>query len=427
MKIKILDRDLSNKVKQKKKTKQLIQFGIWIIAFLAIIVSFRFVIRPTIEVDEFETDLAKIDNIEASVTASGTVLPEFEEIRTSPVQSRIIGIYHNTGDKVEYGDSILSLGKKELTSTYEKLSDELNIKKNNINQRRLQLEKNLIDMRTNYEIKKLQVENMATELDEEKYLDKIGGGTKERIEKAELSLKIARLELDQIKQNIENLEKSTEADILGLNYEINIQEKNILELEDKLNLSTIVADKEGVVTWIDAQIGKTVNPGDELVKIANLKSYEVTGNISDMHADKLNIGNKVIVRLTEETKIKGVIVSISPAVTGNIIDFKIKLDKKDHPSLRPNLKVDVYVITSFRENAVCVENGAFYKGSAKQQVFVKQENKLIRREVTFGESNFDLVEVTSGLKEGEEIVVSDMSDYERHQEITIKNQTKKVK
>lgn len=415
-----MDRDLSNKVKQKRKTKRIIQFGIWIIVFLAVIVFLRFAIRPSIKIDEFETDFAKMGNIEASVTASGIVLPEFEEIRTSPIQSRITGIFHNTGDKVENGDSILSLDKKELTSTYEKLSDELNIKKNNINQRRLQLEKNLIDMRTNYEIKKLQVENMAAELDEEKYLDKIGGGTKERIEKAELSLKIARLELNQIKQNIENLEKSMEADILGLNYEINIQEKNILEFEDKLRLSTIVADKEGVVTWIDAQIGNTVNPGDKLAKIADLKSYEVTGNISDMHADKLNIGNKVIVRLTEETDIRGEIVSISPAVTGNIIEFKIRLDKKDHPLLRPNLKVDVYVITSFRENAVCVKNGAFYSGSKKQQVFVKMNNKLVRHEVTFGESNFDLVEIISGIKKGDEIVVSDMSDYERHQEISIK-------
>ena len=371
--------------------------------------------------DEFETAFAETGNIEASVTASGTVLPEFEEIKTSPVQSRIIGIYHNTGDKVQYGDSILLLDKKELTSAYEKLYDELNIRKNNINQRRLQLEKNLIDMRTNYEIKKLQAENMATQLEEEKYLDEIGGGTKERIEKAELGLKIARLELEQIRQNIENQEKSMEADIRGLNYEINIQEKNVFELEDKLRLSTIMADKEGVVTWINAQIGKTVNQGDELVKIADLKSYGVTGNISDMHAEKLNIGRQVIVRLNEETKIKGEIVSISPAVTSNIIEFKIKLNKKAHPSLRPNLKVDVYVITAFKENTVCIKNGAFYKGSTKQDVFVKQDNKLVKREVVFGESNFDLVEITKGITEGEEVVVSDISDYERHQEISIKN------
>ena len=212
-----------------------------------------------------------------------------------------------------------------------------------------------------------------------------------------------------------------EADILGLNYEINIQEKNILELEDKLNFSTIIADKEGVVTWIDARIGKNINPGDELVKLANLSSYEVIGNISDLHAEKLNLGEKVIVRANENIDIRGEIYSISPSVNGNILQFKIRLDEKDHHSLRPNLKVDVFVITSFRENIISIESGIFYKGAVKQTVFVRNNDKLMKREAEFGLSNSDHVEILKGINEGEEVVTSDMSDYERYQEIKIKD------
>ena len=214
-------------------------------------------------------------------------------------------------------------------SSLEKLRDELNMKKNNVNQLKLQLEKNLIDLKTQYEIKKLQVENMEAELEEEKYLDKIGGGTKEKIEKAELNLKISRLELEQIIKALQNQEESMQANVLGLNFEISIQQKSVNELQDKLDQSTITADKDGVITWINDQIGKNINAGDELVKIANLQSYEVTGNISDMHADKLHIGEQVIVRINEKTEIRGEIVSISPAVTGNIIQFKIKLAQKE--------------------------------------------------------------------------------------------------
>ena len=416
-----MDRVLSDTIKQRKKNKQLIKFGSWGLLFIAVIVLLRLIIRPSINKNEFYTALADTGNIEASVTASGTVLPEFEEIKTSPVQSRIVKIYHNTGDKINKGDSILSLDKTSTKSSLEKLKDELNMKKNNVNQLKLKLEKNLIDLKTQYQIKKLQVENMDANLEEEKYLDKIGGGTKEKIEKAELSLKISRLELEQIRQNIDNQEESMQADLKGLNYEIRIQQNNVDELQDKLNRSTITTDKTGVITWINDQIGKNINAGDELVKIANLQSYEVTGSISDMHADKLHIGGPVLVRLNEDNEIKGEIVSISPSVTGNVIQFKIRLADKNHPLLRPNLKVDVYVITSFRKNVVRVKNGPFYKGANSQMVFVEQGNKLVRHEVTFGESNFDYVEVVKGLNAGEKVVVSDMSDYERHQELKIKN------
>jgi HlyD family secretion protein len=95
------------------------------------------------------------------------------------------------------------------------------------------------------------------------------------------------------------------------------------------------------------------------------------------------------------------------------------LNEKNNPLLRPNLKVDVFVVTSFKENVVRVKNGAFYKGAAKQTLFVFNGNKLIKKEVEFGESNFNYVEIKSGLNKGDKIVISDMSDYERHDEITV--------
>jgi HlyD family secretion protein len=415
-----MDRALSDTIKQKRKRKQISKITLWILAFIVLIFLIRFLITPSIHCEDFYTVKVERGNIEASVSASGTVLPEFEEIITSPVQSRIKAIYNNTGDKIVPGDSILSLDKKLLRSNLERLLDELQMKRNNVEQLKIQLEKNLIDLKTNYEIKKLQVENMETELQEEKYLDQIGGGTKEKIEKAELNLKISELELEQLRQSIINLEKSMQADIRELNYEIKIQERSVHELKDKIEHSTVISDKEGVITWINEQIGKNINAGDELVKIANLKSYEVQGNISDLHVNRLQIGGKATIRINDKTDIRGEIVNISPTVKGSTIQFKIKLNEKNHPLLRPNLKVDVFVITSFKENVIRVKNGSFYKGASKQPVFVVDGTRLIKHEVEFGESNFDYVEIKNGLKEGEEVVISDMVDYERHDEIRIK-------
>ncbi len=416
-----MDRQISNSVKRKQKLKQALKILMWGLAFVVIIIALRVWLKPSINYDGFETAIAETGNIEASITASGTVFPEFEEIITSPIQSRIVRIYHNTGNKVNNGDRILSLDTRSTGISLEKLKDELNMKINNVTQLKLRMEKNLIDLKTHYEIKKLQVENLETELEEEKYLQTIGGGTKERVERAKLNLKISRLELEQIKQNIENLEKSNQADLQGLNYEINIHRNNVNELKNKLERSSIRAYNEGVITWINDQIGGNINPGDELVKIANLQSYEVTGSIPDRHADKLYVGGEVIVRINENNNIRGEIVSISPSVTGNIIQFKVSLSEKGHALLRPNLKVDVFVITSFKEDVIRVANRAFYRGAVRQPVFVVKGNKLIRREATFGDSNFDFVEVVEGIDKGDEVVVSDMSDYMRHEEIDVKS------
>ncbi len=389
--------------------------------FVIIVFSFRQLIRPIIRSGNFSIASVETGDVLATVSASGTVLPEFEEIKTSPISSRIIKIYQSLGSEVNTGDTILTLDINSSNTALEKLKDELALKKNNATKLKLQLEKTIIDLNTQFNIKKLSVESMEADLKEERYLDSIGGGTKEKIEKAELNLKISKLELEQINQTIENSEKAMEADLVGLNYEINIQQNNINELESKIDRATIKADKKGVITSINSQIGQSVSEGEELAKVANLQSYEVDGSISDMHSEKLSNGASVIVRINGQTDIDGEVVSISPAIEENLIQFKIKLAQKEHPQLRPNMKVDVFLVTAFKKSVLRIENGAFYQGGILQKVFVVENGKLVQKEVEFGESNIDYVEIVNGLSKGDKIVTSDMEDYTKSEQLFIKD------
>lgn len=418
---KFMDRVLSDSVKRKRKNKIIIRVVISTLIVLALLIVLRRVIKPTIDVNEFYTELTVKGNIQATVSASGTVVPEFEEIISSPIPSRIIKIVHNTGDKINVGDTILLLDTRSTIISLEKMKDELAMKKNNKNKLKLQLEKSLIDLKTQNEVKKLYVENMEAEVKEEKYLNEIGGGTKEKVEKAKLNFRIAKLELQQIEQTIANKKKTMEADMYGLNYEISIGQRNVQELQEKLEHATITADKKGVITSINNEIGKTVAVGEELVKIANLESFWIEGIISEMHATKLSNGKDILIRLDENTEIKGKVVNISPSVEANTIQFKARLTKKNHPLLRPNLKVDLFVVTSFKEDAILIKNGPFYRGGKKQEIFVVENEKLIKKEVEFGLSNFNSVEIIRGLSAGEEVAISDMTDFERFEELTIKN------
>ena len=395
--------------------------AIGVLVFVIIVFSFRQLIRPTIRSGNFSTASVETGDVLATVSASGTVLPEFEEIKTSPISSRIIKIYQSLGSEVNKGDTILTLDINSSNTALEKLKDELALKKNNATKLKLQLEKTIIDLNTQFNIKKLSVESMETDLKEERYLDSIGGGTKEKIEKAELNLKISKLELEQINQTIENSEKAMQADLVGLNYEINIQQNNIYELESKIDRATIKADKKGVITSINSQIGQSVGEGEELAKVANLQSYEVDGSISDMHSEKLSNGANVIVRINGQTDINGEVVSISPAIEENLIQFKIKLAQKEHSQLRPNMKVDVFLVTAFKKNVLRIKNGAFYQGGIRQKVFVVENGKLVQKEVEFGESNIDYVEIVNGLSKGDKIVTSDMEDYTKSEQLFIKD------
>jgi len=121
-----------------------------------------------------------------------------------------------------------------------------------------------------------------------------------------------------------------------------------------------------------------------------------------------------------DTDLRGAVASISPSVDKGVVTFYARLDNPRHPALRPNLRVDVFVVTRAHRAVLRVKNGPFYQGGQEQPVFVVAGGRAVRRTVRLGDSNFDFVQVLGGLRAGEEIVVSDMKQHLDTPELIIK-------
>ena len=118
---------------------------------------------------------------------------------------------------------------------------------------------------------------------------------------------------------------------------------------------------------------------------------------------------------------RGTITSIRPTIENGIITFIVELNKKSNEALRSNLRVDVFVVTSFKDNVIRVANGPFVNGSGVQDIFVVEGDKAVRRTVTIGATNFDFVEIENDVEVGEEVIISNMEDYIHTDEVDIKN------
>ena len=96
------------------------------------------------------------------------------------------------------------------------------------------------------------------------------------------------------------------------------------------------------------------------------------------------------------------------------------MDNPSHPKLRSGLKVEVYVITSFKEDVLRIRNGSYYTGSGDYTLYIfKDSHTLVPRTVRLGECNYDYVEVVSGLDEGDSVIISDMKKFKGREKIKI--------
>ncbi|MCF2492453.1 efflux RND transporter periplasmic adaptor subunit [Dyadobacter chenhuakuii] len=413
-----MDREVAPDYIKTTRNRRWLFIALGIILTVTLLYFFRKSLGSTLESSRIRTGTVEKGNVENTLTASGEVIPAYEQIFTSPIRASIKRILLTPGTQVNPGQAIVELDKSLTVIESERYEDQLKLKQNSIEQLRMKLNKDLYDAEINDRIKSLNINKLRADFEDAKRLQKVGGGTAEDITRAENALKIAELEKKQLENDLKYNRESMGASLKETELGAQIESKNLKELQHKLRMADIVADRKGVLTWVNENIGSSVNEGEMLAKVADLGSFRVEGSCSDIYADQVKAGLSVIIRLNEVT-LRGVITQVKPAVKDGVIGFVIQLDNAKSESLRPNMKVEVYVVTSSSSNTVRVANGPAFTGKKKQFVYVLKDNKALRREVETGLSNFDFVEIKSGLEVGEKVILTDLNDYEHLEEISI--------
>ena len=405
-----MDRTLSNNEKSNGNFRKVIYGMLLIGMFAGGYYLFGNVLKKKGKAKEFHIVKVEKGNIRQTLTASGTVIASSEIVINSPIKSEIEEVHLSTGAEVEKGDLILKLEQGYTNLEYERLEDELSLRKNNISKLKLQFDKDLIDLEYQDQIKALELNELEAKLSDQDRLLKIGGATEEELEAAKLKLNIAQIEKLQLENelNFKRQVNSTDKDNLQLEY--NIQQKKLKELGRKLKETSVKAINAGVITWINEDIGKTVNEGEPLVKIANLNRFEIEASTSDRNTKDLQIGLPVEVRIGKE-RLKGSIARILPEITNNTINFTIKLEENNHASLRPNLRAEIYIIIDEKRDVLRAKRGNALKGTKTQFVYKVENSIATKTRIAKGLVSSEYFEIMEGLTEGDQIIISETEDF----------------
>ena len=119
-----MDREIPKEVRQKERNKKLIRYGVSAAVVIVVISVLISVMRTGVKEKDVVFSTVDRGTIEVSVSASGKVVPAFEEIINSPINTRIVEVYKKGGDSVDVGTPILKLDLQSTETEYQKLLDE---------------------------------------------------------------------------------------------------------------------------------------------------------------------------------------------------------------------------------------------------------------------------------------------------------------
>ena len=415
-----MDREIPKEVRDKERKKMLIKYGVIGVAgivCIALLISFMrsSVNRKDLVFSEVDTGI-----IEVSVSASGKVVPAFEEIINSPINTRIVEVYRKGGDSVDVGTPILKLDLQSTETEYKKLLDEEQMKRYQLEQLKVNNNTYLSDLAMQVKISAMKLNRMEVELRNERYLDSLGSGTTDKVRQAELNFNTGKLELEQLRQQYANEKEVKAADLKVKELEFNIFAKSLAEMKRTLDDAQIRSPRKAILTYINNQVGAQVPQGTQVSVISDLSHFKVEGEIADTYGDRVAAGGRAIVKIGNE-KLEGIVSSVTPLSKNGVISFTVQLVEDNNKRLRSGLKTDVYVMNAVKEDVMRIANASYYVGRGEYELFVQDsDNEIIKRKVQLGDSNFEYVEVVSGLQPGDKVVVSDMSNYKNKSKLKVK-------
>ncbi len=369
-----------------------------------------------------EVEIATVNEITVveTVSATGKIQPEIEVKISSEVSGEIIALPVKEGQVVKKGDLLVKINPDLYTSGYQRTISNLSGTKAGLSQ----ADASFKEAKSNYERSKT-------------LFDK-GIISKSEWDKANASFEVAKASKESAYYNVQSASAT------------------VSEAKDNLGRTTIYAPADGTISMLNVELGERVlgtqqMTGTEILRVANLNNMEVEVDVNENDIVKINVGDtaKVEVDAYLKKEFKGVVTSISnsasTALTADqVTNFKVKvrilkesyLDLLEGKPLtyspfRPGMTATVDIITTRKVNVIGVpissvvvksdttatskivvedskdkESKVAPKSDKKFEcVFVKVGDKAKIRIIKTGIQDDTNIEVLSGLKRGDVVIV----------------------
>ncbi|MEH0154394.1 HlyD family efflux transporter periplasmic adaptor subunit [Limibacter armeniacum] len=359
--------------------------------------------------------------ISLEVSGRGRIEPVYQQALTAPFSTVLIASLKTVGDQVQDTTAILNLDRTAEQSRLQQMMDEAELKKTELRKEKLRLKKELYELETETAVKSLELETLSSNLASEQKLLEIGGTTEESVSQAATALKVAKLRQQKLQNDWQVKQLAVKEEIRALEIALEIQQQHIADQERKLEKAKMQAGIDGAITFVNDKVGASIQEGEVLARIANLKAFRVRGLVAESYSQRVSVGMKARINTSQEEYL-GEVSSMSPSSENGMVTVFLNIDPNSAiEKLRPDMVVDIALMEETRDSVLKVENRGAFKGKVSEELFVIRGDKAERVKVTTGYRNDDWVEIKTGLQEGDSVIVSNTERFEQSPYVSIEN------
>ncbi len=411
-------------VARQKKVRQiaLIVAGLVAVGLVSVVLARLKPAAPTVERATVWVDTVKRGAMLRQVRGLGTLVPVDEARRWIPAatQGRVERIVLRPGAVVTPDTVVLELDDP---TARQSLAD--------AEQQLLAAQADLASLDARLQTERLNQRSVAATVEADFHQARLEKEVNEDLSKdglvSQLVLRQSTVRADSLATRNRLEQERVQVAEDNIRAQLKAQQARIDQLQSLVSLRRVQVDQlrvragmNGVLEQVPVEVGQQVAPGANLARVADPSRLKAELRIAETQARDLTIGQVAQVD-TRNGFIPGHIVRIDPAAQNGTVTVDVELEGELPRGARPDLSVDGTVELERLDNVLYVGRPAFGQEQSTVGLFACADDgrEAVRAQVQLGRSSVNTIEVLAGLKEGDSVVLSDMSAWDQFDRIRL--------
>ena len=353
----------------------------------------------------------RLDSIRRIIFADGVLFPMNQASVTPKVSAPVRKFYVNRGDHVRQGQLLAVLENRDLAAAARESKGQYEQADANY--------KSTADATIPEEVTKAQSDLRSAKealdaaqklLDNREKLFREGALARKQVDEAQVAYAQARSQYDQAQQHLSALQSvGKQQQIRGAAAQADAAKAHYQGAEAQLAYTEIRSPITGIITDRAIYEGEMASAGTPLLTVMDVSRVVVRANIPQNQARLLKVGNDATVNQTDGAdQVAGKVIVVSPAVDPNSTTLQVWVQMANPGGhLKPGVSVHTSIVAETLTNAIIVPPAALLPSAEGETVLmvVGADSVAHERKVEVGVRETDKVQILSGVKPGEKVII----------------------
>jgi HlyD family secretion protein len=410
--------------KQQKRRRQIMwgAVGLLCVTALAVGVSRLKPAAPEVERSTVWTDTVKRGPMLRQVRGIGSLIPSQEFTRQIPAETEatVVRILKLPGSQVKADTVLLEMSNPQVEQAAIDARLQLKAAEAEYQSLRVTLQSNLMNQKAGAATVNSDYTQAKLQSDTDKALFDLGviSGMAYKNSKSRADELTTRNNIEG--ERLEINQKAIESQLAQQQAKVD-QMRVLAELKQKqLDALKVRAGIEGVLVDLPLQVGQHVTPGTMLAKVVQPDHLIAELKVAETQARDVQIGEPALVD-THNGTVSGQVMRVDPAVQNGTVTVDVKLTGELPKGARPDLSVEGTIDLERLDNVLFVGRPAFGQEDSTLSLFKLDQDLKggVRVPVRVGRASVNSIQVIEGLREGDTVILSDMSRYDNTDRIRL--------